>query len=211
VKTRLNPPLSLEECAEFYTEILTDVLIATQRFAKELGLEPVVAHHPPDGAGEIIHLAPPGFRFQSQRGGDLGERMAHAASEASAAGADRIVIRGSDSPALPFRCFEQAMAQLDRGDDVVLTPDQGGGYALMALRAAERRLFDVPMSTHAVLNQTLEVAKELGLVASLTESAFDLDTVGDLQLLRELSAEEKADLCPRSVQYLSEAPAIRVL
>lgn len=211
VKTRLNPPLTLDQCAEFYTEILSDVLAATARYASEIGLEPVVAYHPPSGIDELIHLAPSGFRFQLQHGEDLGERMANAAAEASAAGASRIMIRGSDSPALPFACFEEAMAQLDGGGDVVLTPDQGGGYALIALRHAETRLFDPPMSTTSVCDQTLEIAANLGLSASLTRAGFDLDTVGDLQLLTELSEEEVADLCPRSVQYLRDAAISGVL
>jgi glycosyltransferase A (GT-A) superfamily protein (DUF2064 family) len=72
-------------------------------------------------------------------------------------------------------------------------------------------LFEIPMSTELVLEQTLECARELGLSASATQAAFDLNTVGDLQLLEAVSAEEKTDLCPRTVQFLSTASARRVL
>ena len=33
VKTRMSPPLSLEDCAELYAEMLADVLMASARFA----------------------------------------------------------------------------------------------------------------------------------------------------------------------------------
>ena len=206
VKTRMSPPFSLEECAELYAEMLGDVLSASVSFAKRLDLDPVIAFHPPDAVGELIPHAPPGYRLHAQRGRGLGERMAFAASEAAAAGAERILIRGSDSPALPFACLETAMARLDAGEDVVLTPDEGGGYALIALRRPEPLLFEVPMSTANVLAQTLEFAARLGLRASTTQSGFDLDCVVDLHQIDALSAQEKADLCPRTVQFLSTTP-----
>jgi rSAM/selenodomain-associated transferase 1 len=211
VKTRMSPPLTLEQCAALYREVLADVLAATARFAAHLDLEPVALCHPADGIEEIIGLSPPGFRFHGQHGAGLGARMGHGAGEAFAAGADRVLIRGSDSPALGLARLEEAMSALDQAHDVVLTPDQGGGYALIGLSRPAPRLFQVPMSTEGVLEQTLQIAKDLGFAASTTKAAFDLDTVGDLQLFKALSAEEVADLCPRTVQYLSTTPGMRVL
>jgi rSAM/selenodomain-associated transferase 1 len=211
VKTRMSPPLSFEESAALYEAILGDVLVATLRFATQLDLEAVVAFHPPEAVGELIARTPPGYRLHPQRGRDLAERMAFAACEAAAAGAERILIRGSDSPGLPLACFEQAMARLDAGDDVVLTPDQGGGYALIGLCRSEPRIFDAPMSTSAVLQQTLDCAIRLGMRVSTTQPGFDLDVVGDIQLIERMSAQERADLCPLTIQYLSESSLTCVL
>ena len=36
VKTRMSPPFSLEECAELYSEMLGDVLLASLRYAAQL-------------------------------------------------------------------------------------------------------------------------------------------------------------------------------
>jgi glycosyltransferase A (GT-A) superfamily protein (DUF2064 family) len=207
----MSPPLSLEQSAALYREMLADVLSVSARYSAQLGLEPIVAFHPPDAVHEIIGSAPAGFRFQVQRGEGLGDRMSHAVAEALAAGAKCVLIRGSDSPALAFACFEEVLKGLEAGDDVVLTPDQSGGYALIGMKQTEHRLFEVPMSTDAVLDQTLEFARELGLSASTTGAGFDLNTVGDLQLLEALSEEEKADLCPRTVRFLSTVPGRRVL
>jgi rSAM/selenodomain-associated transferase 1 len=211
VKTRLSPPFSLDECAEFYREMLSDVLAASAAFAAELALEPVLAFHPPEAANELIGLAPPGYRLHPQRGAGLGERMAHAASEAAAAGAERILIRGSDSPALPRSVLEEAIARLDRGVDVVLSPDQGGGYALVGMRRPDRRLFELPMSTRGVLEQTLSRAKSLGLRADTISGAFDLDIVGDLQLMNDLPEGAGVQLCPRTLEFLSTMPRLPVL
>ena len=211
VKTRMSPPFSLDQSAALYQEMLADVLSATARFSRRLDLEPVVAFHPPDAVHEIVGQGPAGFRFQVQRGEGLGDRMAHAVAEAAAAGAKCVLIRGSDSPALPFARFDEALERLESGDDVVFTPDQSGGYALIGMKRTEPGLFEIPMSTELVLEQTLECARELGLSASATQAAFDLNTVGDLQLLEAVSAEEKTDLCPRTVQFLSTASARRVL
>ena len=215
VKTRMSPPLSLEQAAELYGEMLADVLIASGRFAGDLGLEPVLAFHPPDAARELVHRTPPDFRLHAQCGADLGARMAHAAREAAAAGVDRILIRGSDSPTLDRRCFEDALARLDAGDDVVLTPDQDGGYATIGLRLPESRLFQIEMSTASVFEETLARAASLGLRAGQTRPGFDLDTVADLPLLDAWlcgrSPSEIADLCPRTVGFLASLPSLSVL
>lgn len=211
VKTRLSPPYSLEQCADLYREMLGDVLAASVGFAERLSLEPVVAFHPPEAPNELIGLAPPGFRLQAQRGSNLGARMAYAAREAAAAGAERILIRGSDSPGMPIEVLQEALTFLDRGSDVSLTPDQGGGYAAIGLKAADDRIFDTPMSTESVLAQTLARAEEIGWRAETTEPVFDIDIVGDLQRIELIPAQEQSDLCPRTVEYLSTSPPSRVL
>jgi len=199
VKTRLSPPLSLDQSADLYEQMLADVLEASARFAAEFDLEPVLAFHPPDAVGELIHRAPPGFRLQVQRGFGLAERMANAFAEGAAAGARWVLLRGSDSPALTCRQVETAVTRLKAGDDLVLTPDEGGGYAMVGLREPCPELFDVPMSTQDMLGLTLEIANRLGLTSSVTSPAFDVDTVADVAALDALSEEESSDLCPRTV------------
>ena len=203
VKTRMSPPLSLDQAAELYEAMLADSLDASLRFAKALDLLPVVAFYPLDAAGEFIGRAPAGFRLQAQRGSDLADRMANAFAEAAAAGADRILLRGSDSPALERSLFEMAMNQLDAGDDVVFTPDQSGGYAMIGMRTPHPALFDLAMSTEEVMEQTVLIADSLGLRSSMTAPGFDLDTVGDFHCLDALSSAQLSDLCPRTVKSIS--------
>jgi rSAM/selenodomain-associated transferase 1 len=211
VKTRMSPPLSLDECAELYEAMLVDILEASAGFAASLDLIPVLAFHPPDAVGELIGRAPPGFRLQVQKGVDLGERMANAFAEAGAAGAPRVLLRGSDSPALEGSVFDEAMSRLDAGDDLVLTPDQSGGYAMIGMRAPHPTLFEPAMSTEEVMEQTVSIAGSLGLRSSITTPGFDLDTVEDFRCFDALSPTRSLDLCPRTVELISTLSLDNVL
>ena len=72
--------------------------------------------------------------------------MTWAVREAAAAGAQRILLRGSDSPTLDAEVVREALAAL-REFDLVLRPDYDGGYSLVGLRRPAAGLFDHPMST----------------------------------------------------------------
>jgi glycosyltransferase A (GT-A) superfamily protein (DUF2064 family) len=191
--------------------MLGDVLETSADYAARLDLIPVLAFYPPDASGELLGLAPSGFRLHVQRGFDLGERMANAFAEASAAGAERILLRGSDSPALEWSLFEMAMNRLDSGDDLVLTPDQSGGYAMIGLRSPQPALFELSMSTEDVMEQTARIADRLGLRSSTTASGFDLDTMGDFHCFDALSPAQRSDLCPRTIKSMSSLPLASVL
>jgi rSAM/selenodomain-associated transferase 1 len=187
VKTRMVPPLTEAEASGLYASLLADVLDCSARFARARGLEPVVAVHPAEGCREIARAAPPGFRAVPQRGANLSQRLAWAAGEAAAAGARRILLRGSDSPALDRRSLARALVALDH-HDLVLCPDLDGGYSLVGLRRPAPGLFDHPMSTHSVMQDTLARAAALGLRARVEAPRFDVDTVDDLKRLAALRA-----------------------
>lgn len=211
VKTRLCPPLSLEESAVFYEEMLLDVLETSGRIARERDLEAILAFHPPDAANELIRLAPPGFRLQNQRGADLAERMANAFAEAAAAGVPWALLRGSDSPALSPAHVDQAIEALEHEADLVLTPDEGGGYAMIGMGAPCPALFALPMSTSDMLSNTLVMAKQQGLDVAMTDATFDLDVAADFEAFARYSEAELSDLCPRTVESISVLRASRVL
>lgn len=204
VKTRMCPPLSLEQAAALYDAMLADVLIASAGFAQRLDLEPVLHFDPPDARSELARLAPRAYRLQAQIGRDLAERMANAFEQAEAAGAERVLLRGSDSPGLDFATVEDALVRLDSDQDLVLTPDQGGGYALIALKKPRRELFEIALSTGSVLTETLARARSLGLRASLTRASFDLDRSPDLARIDELAPERSSVLCPRTVEIVRD-------
>jgi glycosyltransferase A (GT-A) superfamily protein (DUF2064 family) len=71
-------------------------------------------------------------------------------------------------------------------------------------RGAVPRLFEVPMSTDDMLERTLAVAAELTLRVESTPRTFDLDVIEDLASLDRLSTERASDLCPRTVEWISE-------
>jgi rSAM/selenodomain-associated transferase 1 len=203
VKTRLVPPFSFEQAAGFCAAMLADVLSATAGFSRELGLSSVVAVHPWDRRGAVARMAPPDFRIVPQRGVDLAARMAWAAGEAAAAGAQRILLRGSDSPTLDGRIVAEALDTL--GDlDLFLRPDRDGGYGLVGLRRPAAGLFGHPMSTRSVLADTLANAERLGLRARVAEASFDIDTAADLHRLAAARRTGITSVCPRTLAYLDD-------
>ncbi len=127
VKTRLIPEFTPRQAADFYAAMLADVLAATAQFATELGLEPWLAVTPGRACAELARHAPTCFRVIPQRGAGLAERMAWASAQAGATGARNILLRGSDSPMLDGALVASALASLDE-NDVVLSPDPGGGF-----------------------------------------------------------------------------------
>jgi glycosyltransferase A (GT-A) superfamily protein (DUF2064 family) len=199
------PPLSPQQASDLYFEMLQDVLIASGRFALEIGLAPILAVHPPRAASALARSAPTEFHVVPQRGTDLGARMEWAIREAAASGADRTLLRGSDSPILDLEQIEAALASLD-DFDLVISPDLGSGYNLLGVRKPTPGLFDHPMSTRTVLEDTLANADALGLRAEVQRASFDLDTASDLSRLA--AAREGplgatvAKLCPRTLAYL---------
>jgi len=200
VKTRMSPPLSPEQAADLYANLLDDVLEATGRFATELGLRAVVAVHPAEALAEIADRAPENFEVVAQRGANLGARMGWGVAEAAAAGASRILLRGSDNPVLSRSCLEAALMELS-DYDLVVSPDRDGGYGLIGLRAPAPGLFDHPMSTGSVLEETLSNAHAMGLSCKELEASFDLDSVADFSELARAHAAGDTTLCPRTIAH----------
>jgi rSAM/selenodomain-associated transferase 1 len=203
VKTRLVPPLSVEEARDLYGCLLADALETSARAAAQLGLEPVLAVDPPLALASLALTAPPTFRLVVQRGGDLGRRMQWAVEEAAAGGSTPVLLRGSDSPTLDTARIAQAVSALGHAD-LVICPDRDGGYNLVGLRGPAPGLFAHPMSTSSVLRDTLARAESLGLRAHLLDAGFDLDRIEDLRWLAEARAREPVLPCPRTLAYLDE-------
>lgn len=201
VKTRLCPPFSAEQAAALYRAMLADVLEASAGFASRLGLELLLAVTPGSACAELARMAPASYQVVPQRGASLAERMTWAVSEQAAAGHDRILLRGSDSPVLDGESVAQAFTALEEVE-LVLCPDRDGGYNLVGLRAPAPGLFDHPMSTERVLDDTLACAARLGLRTRVQPARFDVDRAEDLALLAAARAAGAGALCPRTLAYL---------
>ena len=131
--------------------------------------------------------------------------MAKALRDVSKMGARPILMRGSDSPILDGEMIGEALRSLDEFD-MVVSPDLDGGYNLIGLREPSSGLFDHPMSTCRVLEDTLANATALGLRAHVQPASFDIDTARDLCLLARARSDPRArdvgKLCPHTLAYL---------
>jgi rSAM/selenodomain-associated transferase 1 len=201
VKTRLCPPLTPDEAAELSACMLVDVLAASAQLAREQDLAAILALHPAQACAEMARGVPTAFRVIPQRGADLGERMEWAVREACAGGAKRVLLRGSDSPLIGGDVVREALAALEDAD-LVLRPDQDGGYGLVGMRRPAPGLFDHPMSTASVLADTLSNAARRGLCARVLAPGFDLDTFADLLRLEAMRSPKLAHLCPSTLAFL---------
>jgi rSAM/selenodomain-associated transferase 1 len=201
VKTRMTPPLPPEQAAAFYACLLQDVLELSAREAPRLGLDVVLAVHPPGACAELAQQAPRPLRVVPQRGPDLAHRMDWAVREAAAGGFSPILLRGSDSPTLDGSTLALALTSLQDAD-LVICPDRDGGYNLVGLGRPASGLFDHPMSTASVLEDTLSNARRLGLESRVLDAGFDLDTVSDLRWLARARRERDDLPCPRTLRFL---------
>lgn len=203
VKTRMIPPLSPDQAAGLYASMLADVLELSAAFAERRAVEAVLAVDPPGACGELARRAPKSFRVVAQRGPGLSARMAWAVAELAAAGCDRVLVRGSDSPSLDPATLDAALDALEECD-LSVCPDLDGGYSLIGLRGPAPGLFDHPMSTEQVLDDTLANATRLGLEVRLLPPRFDLDTAADLDHLAQARRDGAADGARRTLAYLDE-------
>jgi rSAM/selenodomain-associated transferase 1 len=179
-KTRLIPALGAEGAAALAARLLQHTLAqgAAAGFgALELCAAPD-AHHPALVAAARAHGAALGV----QGDGDLGARMQRALSRRLATHA-RVLLIGTDAPALDTAVLREAAAAL-AAHDAVFVPALDGGYALVGLArqtAAPARLFDgIAWSTAAVMATTRERAAEIGLRMALLAPLPDIDEPADL-------------------------------
>ncbi|MBV6441617.1 MAG: glycosyltransferase [Haliscomenobacteraceae bacterium CHB4] len=119
------------------------------------------------------------FSKKMQAGSDLGARMEQAFRTAFEAGANKVVIIGSDCPKLRGEILQSAFNQLDEFD-FVLGPVPDGGYYLLGMKALEPSVFqDVEWSTSKVRAQTLEKITAAGKSCALLPLLPDVDTEDD--------------------------------
>lgn len=202
VKTRLCPPLSLEEAAELYRCFLLDTV------ARAVSLPEVqvyLAFTPSDGEAVLRALLPYPLHYTPQRGESLGEREANVFVELLHAGFSRVVLIGSDIPTLPLAHLQAAFSLLaDAQNDVVLGPSADGGYYLIGARAFHPELFEnITWSTSAVLAETLAQARRAGLRVVHLPPWYDVDSAEDLAALaHELRDESPLAAAPRTREWL---------
>ncbi|HEX9023956.1 MAG TPA: TIGR04282 family arsenosugar biosynthesis glycosyltransferase [Geobacteraceae bacterium] len=196
VKTRMVPPLSPLQAAELYGCMLGDVLAKAARYAAAEGR--FLFYEEADQAGEYFTGRSGGMTSLPQCGADLGERMAEAFRAVFARGYGAAVVIGTDAPDLPLHFIDMAFQRLEGGDcEAVFGPCEDGGYYLLGMKKLHSQLFrDVPWSSGAVLQVSLQRAWDAGIAVSLLPSWHDVDTAADLER-PELLAEENGALLTR--------------
>lgn len=190
-KTRLIPVLGREGAAQLQREMTEHTLEVAAALARsravtiEVRFEGGNARLMTDWLGMGYHLRP-------QIAGDLGLRMEHAFLDAFASGDERVVVIGTDCPAITPQLLGDAFDAL-KGSEVVLGPANDGGYYLIGLRAFAACLFtDIPWGTGKVLERTLRAATDWNLSYTLLSSLDDVDRPEDLQAWERVRGKAKS-------------------
>lgn len=183
VKTRLSPPLTLEQTAALNIQFLRDTTEHLASLARGAGL---VSYTPVGDEALFEGVLPETFALMPQRGNAFGERLLAAAEDILAIGYGAVCLIDSDSPTVPTAAYEQAVeALLAPGDRVVLGPSDDGGYYLIGMKSAYRVLFErVRWSTEHVLKETLERCREAGLDVVILPTWYDVDDAATLDILK---------------------------
>ncbi len=126
------------------------------------------------------------WSYMAQVGDDLGDRMVRSLQAAFQAGAQRVVIIGTDCPEITPHLLAHAFQALTT-HDLVLGPAQDGGYYLIGLRRLVPELFqDIAWSTADVLSQTVRIAHQLNLAIAHLPTLRDIDQPEDLALWSQI-------------------------
>ena len=202
-KTRLAPGLGEEGAARLYQAFLDDAIVLCGR-VEGASLELWAsgdARVREYFAGRYPDLP---VRLQSGRG--LGERLSGAFESSFAAGADHVVITGSDHPTLPSSYLDRAFSALVDAQLVIGPSADGGYYAIGLARhawpVAASLFVGVPWSTPAVLETTRRTARHLGFGDVELPEWYDVD---DPSVLRRLRRE--ADPASHTGRMLARLPA----
>lgn len=179
VKTRLAAAIGDGAALRIYRRLAEHTLAEAAVLAVD-GVQ-VRVHHTPADAGDVVRAwLGDGLVYLPQAEGDLGRRMEDAFSRAFAAGAERVVIVGSDLPDVSASLLRRAFHALE-GGPAVLGPARDGGYYLLGLTRRVDGIFDgIAWSTPDVLAATLDRFRAAGIVPAMLEALADVDEVDDL-------------------------------
>jgi rSAM/selenodomain-associated transferase 1 len=208
VKTRLQPLLTPEEAAQLNVCFLRDIaaaIVSIGRESRGVGVfTPVGSEH------DYVDVLPSDFVLIPQRGNSFGERLMNTVTDLLRVGFKCCCLINSDSPTVTADAFRQAVVALQGADNnIVLGPSDDGGYYLIGMRKAYRRLFeDIDWSTERVFAQTLDRARERKLNVHVLPKCYDIDDATALRrLCGELLDEKSGDVAPATRKFLAELVA----
>jgi hypothetical protein len=185
VKTRLCPPCTPGQAARIAAAALGDTLDSVT--AAPAAARTLVAD------GDLP--APAGWNRVAQRGGPLGERLAHAYADTAVPGLAAMLV-GMDTPQITAHLLTGAAGRLAApGVDAVLGFAEDGGWWALGLRdpAHAEALREVPTSTARTGALTLAALSARGLRVVALPVLSDVDTAAD--------ARAVAALCPAGSRF----------
>lgn len=178
VKTRLHPPLSLEQAAQLAAASISDTLAAVGNLPTTRRILLF------DG-----NLLPPGsesYDMTPQTAGDLDERLAAAFDEA----VGPTVLIGMDTPQVTADDLAPAFVAWPDDVDAFFGPADDGGFWALGMREPRGDLIrGVPMSRDDTGAIQLQRLRDAGLRVTMLPTLTDVDTIDSAREVAALAAD----------------------
>ncbi len=178
VKTRLHPPLSLEQAAQLAAASIADTLAAVGNLPTTRRILLF------DG-----NLLPPGsesYDMTPQTAGDLDERLAAAFDEA----VGPTVLIGMDTPQVTADDLAPAFTEWPDDADAFFGPADDGGFWALGMREPRGDLIrGVPMSRDDTGAIQLQRLRDAGLRVTMLPTLTDVDTIDSAREVAALAAD----------------------
>jgi len=174
VKTRLAADIGNKRALDVYQKLLvyTRGVVQKLNVTKQVWYSSRVDFSDNWGEDQFIK--------KLQKGDNLGERMQEAFRQGFREGFARILIIGSDCPALSDQHLLSAYEELEC-NDVVLGPSQDGGYYLLGMNHYIPELFiNKSWSRDSLYGETIKTLDQLDKSRGELEELNDIDTLDDL-------------------------------
>ncbi len=199
-KTRLEKCLSKEQCAQLHKNMLKDLNETSKKIDADIFIS-----YTPNGDAEILSeiFTVKNKKF-SQRGEDIWFRMYDSMNYVFNMGYDRVVLIGADIPEMSYKHINSSFQVLDKVD-LVLTPTEDDGYCLIGSNMSIKGIFEMqglPVD-RSVIENTLNLAENLGLTVHKNEKLLDLDESRDLKEITSSSKYNKMSF-ENTRKYLEE-------
>jgi uncharacterized protein len=187
-KTRLIPLLGEEGAAQFHRQCIRAALRTARRAA--LG-EVLLCVTPEPQADSFFYTLSPTPVCLLQTGDDLGARM-HNAFVQGLQHAPRMIIIGTDCPALSEVHLQMVNTWLSQNEGACFIPAEDGGYVLVGMsrsislfKSSAALFTDIDWGTDSVMQQTRNAAINADINLHELPPLWDIDTPEDYIRLSE--------------------------
>ncbi|WP_207453809.1 TIGR04282 family arsenosugar biosynthesis glycosyltransferase [Herbiconiux sp. SYSU D00978] len=167
-KTRLHPPLTLDQSAELAAACIADTVDATATLPATRRVLLFAGERTPAGTEQ--------FEVMGQSGGGLDERLADAFDALDGP----TLLIGMDTPQLTAAMLTPVFAEWPDDVDAWFGPADDGGFWALGLREPRGDLVrGVEMSTDATGAEQLARLHAAGLTVAMLPPLLDVDTIDD--------------------------------
>lgn len=182
VKTRLQPALPPQQCAQLHQSLLLQTLQTASK-AQQTKLQ-LWCH--PDTRHPFFAEMRDRFQLElhSQQGRDLGERMCNAVNQGLHSD-DVVILIGSDCPFFTRDYLNKAFHLLNSDLDFVFGPAEDGGFVLLGTNKpiAEKFFQGISWGKNTTLQETLQRVEQNEMQYVALQPLRDIDRPEDLELI----------------------------